>query len=162
MADKIELTESERNEAKAAFGTLCKTLDAMGWHYKTDETEMEVNLSVTGDDLSMPLRIYIDPKRQRIVLYSPMDFKMPEERRTDGAVVVCMANYELADGCFDYNIDNGAILFRTTNSYRESIIGEGLVNRMINMATHVVDEYNDRFLMISKGMMTVEQFKAAL
>lgn len=162
MAEQVELTESERNEAKAAFGTLCKALDGIGWRYKSDEAEMEVNLSVKGDDLSMPLRIYIDPKRQRIVLYSQMDFRMPEERRTDGAVVVCMANYELADGCFDYNFENGAILFRTTNSYRESIIGEGLVSRMIHMATHVVDQYNDRFLMVSKGMMSVEQFKAAL
>ena len=45
---------------------------------------------------------------------------------------------------FDYNIRDGSITFRMTASYRESVIGEGLFNYMIDCAAATVDEFNDK------------------
>ena len=111
---------------------------------------------------SIPLRIFVDGERQRIVLYSQIPFYMADDKRVEGAIITGMATYSLADGCFDYNIDNGAIVFRMSNNYRDSILGVGVVNYMISCAVHTVDEYNDKFLMVSKGLMTVEQFKEGI
>lgn len=50
------------------------------------------------------------------------------------------------------------LLFRLTSSYKESTLGEALFEYMIMVSAATIDNYNDKFFMISKGMMTVQQF----
>ncbi len=157
--NRMENEAAMRKEAEIVYATVRKALDEREWHYDADDQKLSVECGVRGDDLSIPLKIFIDEKRQRVVLYSHIPFDMAEDKRVEGAIVTGMASYSLADGCFDYNMENGAILFRMSNSYRESILGVGLINYMISCAVHTVDEYNDRFLMVSKGLMSVAQFK---
>ena len=90
---------------------------------------------------------------------------MPEDKRVEFALAVCAANYTLIDGSFDYNIRNGKILFRMTSSYRGGIFSENLIfitkdmfKYMIAVAISTVEKYNDKFLMIAKGRMTIQQF----
>lgn len=74
------------------------------------------------------------------------------------AMAVVVANYGFADGSFDYNISDGTILFRLTSSYRESTLSEELFEYMLLVSATTVDKYNDKFFMISKGMLTIQQF----
>ena len=83
---------------------------------------------------------------------------MPEDKRVDGAIAVCAANYGLVDGSFDYDLRDGEIRFRLTSSYRESALSEDLFEYMIMVSAATVDQYNDKFFMIAKGIMTVQQF----
>ena len=83
---------------------------------------------------------------------------MPEDKRQDGAIAVCAANYGLVDGSFDYDIGDGEIRFRLASSYRDSDLGPDLFEYMIMVAASMVDNYNDKLFMLAKGMMTVQQF----
>ena len=38
------------------------------------------------------------------------------------------------------------------------MLGEELFNYMVMLAAGTVDDYNDKFLMISKGMWSIEDF----
>ena len=89
---------------------------------------------------------------------SRFPFDIPEDKRVDAAIAVCVANYYLVDGSFDYDITEGTITFRLTSSYRESSLGEDLFEYMIMCSAATVDAYNDKFFMLAKGMMTVQQF----
>ena len=98
-------------------------------------------------------------RSQEVVQFlSKLPFSIPENKRVDAAVAVCIANYRLVDGSFDYNISDGEIVFRLTSSYRESTLGEELFKYMIMVSSSTVDEYNDKFFMIAKDMMNVRQF----
>jgi hypothetical protein len=83
---------------------------------------------------------------------------MPEDKRVEGAIAVSVANYGLVDGSFDYDISDGEIRYRLTSSYRESILSDDLFEYMIMCAASTVDDYNDRFFMLAKGMIDVEKF----
>lgn len=144
--------------AKTTFETLCKALEHHDWHFKKDEENLTIECGAQGDDLPMEITIVVDPERMLIILMSHLPFVMSEDKRLDTAVAVSAVNFALVDGSFDYDIKSGHMIFRMSNSFRESLIGEDLFMYMILVSCHTIDEYNDKFLMLSKGIITLEQF----
>ncbi len=151
-------TDKEIKLAQSAYATLCKALDQRQWHYKKDEEKLIVTLGVNGDDIPMDLIIQCDASRQLIRLLSFLPFKMAEDKRVEGALATCHVNYKLADGTFSYDYADGTIVFNMTSSFRESIIGPEVFDYMIDCACFTIDRYNDKFLIISKGMLSIEDF----
>ena len=150
----------EKNNAfaKTVFTTLCDVMERRGWKYEKDEKDLAVHFIVSGDDIPMQFILVIDAERQLIRLMSPLPFKMSEDKRIDGAIATCAASFGLADGSFDYDLTEGRIIFRMTASFRESLIGEELFHYMIECSCVTVDEYNDKFLAIDKGLLSVSDF----
>ena len=153
MADARQM-----KQANTVYGTLCDALNAREWHYEEDKEKLTIRLNVSGDDISMRLIFIVDADRQLLRLLSFLPFKVKEDKRTELAVALCETNYAMADGGFDMDLSDGSILFRMNASYRDSIIGEDLVQYVISCACHTIDKYNDRFFMLAKGMITIEQF----
>ena len=54
------------------------------------------------------------------------------------------------------------MFFRMTNSFMESKLGEEAFAYMLFCSCQVIDEYNDKFLMLAKGMVSIEQFLSSL
>ncbi len=153
MAEEKNLTL-----AKSVFATFCKAMDRREWKFEKDEEKLTAHFTVSGDDLLMQFTLVIDAKRQLIRLTSQLPFRMSEERRMDGAIATCVASYGLADGNFDYDLSSGRIFFRMTASFRESLIGEKLFHYMLECACDTVDEYNDKFFAIDKGLLSIDDF----
>lgn len=69
-----------------------------------------------------------------------------------------VVNDMLVDGSFDFDMAKGRVSFRLTASYIESILGKELFECMLMVSATTIDEYNDKFLMIAKGMISFDQF----
>lgn len=151
------MEEKNVKQAQAVFRSVCEMLDEHGWHYSKDESELLISCNARGEDLPMEIRILINVDLQIVALYSQMPFKIPENRRKALAVAVSAANNSLVDGSFDYNYLNGNIVFRLTSSYRDSLIGKDVFEYMLMCSFAMVDEYNDKFLMVAKQDMTNEE-----
>lgn len=154
--------ETKLKQAKAVFNSLCEMLDDKDWHYKKNESELKISCTAQGDDLPIDIRIEVDAERMLIMLLSDMPFNVPEDRRTALAVAVSLANYGMVDGSFDYNYLNGNIIFRLTSCYRDSLIGKNMLEYMLLCACFTIDKYNDKFLMIAKNDMTIEEILNAI
>ena len=152
MADK------KLERAQKVYGTLCSTLDSHEWHYKKDEEKLSIDCGAQGEDLPMEITIKVDAERQLIMLLSHLPFVISEDKRLDVAIAVSAVNDKLVDGSFDYNIADGHMFFRMTSSFIESEIGNELFTYMLMVSCHTIDEYNDKFLMLGKGMMSIEDF----
>lgn len=150
--------EINMEKAKSVFDTLVKMLDTRGLRYEKHEERLLIKSGMRGDDLPIEFIVVVKPEQQLVEFLSRLPFVMPEDKRLDGAVAVCVANYGLYDGSFDYNLKNGEIIFRLTSSYRESVLGEELFEYMIMCSSAIVDQYNDKLFMLSKGMITLQQF----
>ncbi len=157
MADekKIEI-------AKKVYDTLCNAIDNRSWKYSKDDEKLIVHFGVSGDDIAMNFIIVVDIERQLIRLLSPMPYKMSEEKRMEGAIATCVASYKMIDGSFDYDLSDGSIIFRMTASFRESLIGEELFQYMISCSCAMVDMFNEKFLAIDKGMLSISDFIAKM
>lgn len=153
MADEKVL-----KHAQSVYETACRALDAKEWKYTRHDEDLVISCGARGEDLSMDLLIVVNPKAQVVSVISPMPFKINENKRVDAALAVCVANYGLVNGTFDYDISDGEIRFRIVSSFRESILSEELINYMVLLACGTVDDYNDKFLAVSTGVMSFEQF----
>lgn len=154
-------TEMEMLQARDAYTKICAMLDANKWHYDKDADNLSIKCGATGNDLPIDIRIQVDPDKQLVTLLSQMPYSVPEDDRVLMAVAVCAANYNMVDGSFDYNLSNGNIIFRMTTSIRESIISKDVFEYMLFVSCSTVDEYNDKFLMLIKKAMTLEEFMKA-
>ena len=153
------MTDAENLElAKGTFATLCRTLDAHEWKYRKNEEKLTVECGAQGEDLPMELTVQVDADRMLVMLLSQLPFKISEEKRVDGALAISFVNDQLVDGCFDYDISTGKVFYRMTNSFRDSILDGEVFTYMLFCACQTIDEYNDKLLMLSKGMLTLEQF----
>ena len=151
-------TEKIRERAQGCFDTLCKMLDERSFRYERDDENLCVRMGVRTDGLPLDIRFRVDTKRQLIVLLSPLPFHMNAERLADGAMAVAAINFQLADGSFDYHIKDGAVVFRVTSSFRDSVLGEKLFEYLLITAAQTVGRYSDQLLMLSKGRITLDEF----
>ncbi len=150
--------EKIMKQAKAVYETICQTLSSRDWNFTRHDDDLVITCGARGEDLPIDILIAVNPRAQVVSLFSSMPFKIAEDKRVDAALAVCIANYGLVNGSFDYDLSDGEIRFRVVSSFRESILGEELFNYMVLVAASTVDDYNDKFLMLSKGMFSVQQF----
>lgn len=152
------MAEIDKAKAWQIYSTLIQMLDGKKWKYERYDDELIIKSTVVGDDLPIDFTVAVRPENQVIQFISKLPFNICEEKRVDGAIAVSVANYGLVDGSFDYDIRDGEIRFRLTCSYRDSQIGVELLEYVILCAATTVDRYNDRFFMLTKGMLTLQQF----
>ena len=152
------MAEVNMEKAKEIFGALVDMLDTRDWKYEKFEEDLVIKSGIKGEDLPIEFIVVVKPKNQVVQLLSRLPFQIPEEKRVDAAIAICVANNGLVDGSFDYDITEGNITFRLTSSYRESTLGADLFEYMILVSAGTIDDYNDKFFMIAKDMMSVQQF----
>ena len=151
------MNESTRITAREVYAILIETMRDMGWSYE-ERPGMQIVFSVQGSDIPMNFRMTVNENKETVVLYSLLPFQLEDEMKTVGAIAVCSANYRLADGSFDYDTESGSVYFRMTANYRESKIGKELLEYMIRCSSMTVDRYNDKLLMLSRGIMNLDDF----
>ena len=152
--------EIKAARAKKANSDLCTHLDAIGLKYTRHDDDKVITLIMNGDDLPMEMILAVREKQEVIQLLSYIRPKTPEDKCIDAAVAVNVANYGLIFGSFDYDISDGEICWRAVLPYCDSAITKDQVNYLVMASAAAIDRYNDRFLMLNKGMMTLEQFIA--
>ena len=150
--------EMLKKSGENVYATICKMFDNLGYHYERHDDDLVVSCTVKGEDIPMDILFIVRSERQLVQLLSPMPFTVPEDKRMEMAIAVTVASNNLVDGSFDFDLSNGRIVFRQTSSYMESILGEELFTYMLMVSANTIDDYNDKFLMLAKGMMTLEQF----
>ena len=144
--------------AKELYERMCKYLEEKGLKFKREDDDLVIHFMMTGDDIPMLFILIIDADRELIRLISPLSFKFDEDKRLDGAIATCYVSNRLADGSFDFDISDGSVSFRMTASFRNSRIGEDLIDYMIACSSFTVDEYNDKFLAINRGLIGIMDF----
>ena len=148
-------TNNNAKHGASVFRTVCQALDDRKWVYQKDEANLHVRVTVTGEDLPMTLNIRVDDENDLVKIHSTL-FKISEEKRVEGALVISAINYRLIDGCFDYDLRDGEVLFRQVSCYRGGIVGKGMIDYMIRCSLSTIDEYNDDLLMYSKGILSFD------
>ena len=150
--------EMKRAKAEAVYELLCTALEHREWTFDKVEEDLVVRFAVNGDDMPLQFVMLVEEEKELVTLLSPLPFKMSESKRMDGAIAACAVSCGMADGSFDYDISEGGIAFRLVVSYRGSILSEGVLQYMISCSCAMVDQYNDRFLALNKGILSVEDF----
>lgn len=153
-----EATQAQMDRAREIYATLCKSLDDREWHYEKDEENLVVTCGVSGDDIPMRLIMRVMPRHQLVQVLSPLPFDIPEDKRIDLALALTMVNNRLINGSFDFDLGNGRTVFRLTTAFMDSSLDTEVFDYMVGVTAATVDEYNDKIMMLSKGMIELSAF----
>lgn len=152
------MEEKNMKAAMNVYESICAMFDDMDFKYTKHEEDLVITCTVRGDDFPMENIIVVHADRQIVQFISPMPFHTAEDKRVDMALAVAVANYGLVNGSFDYDLSDGEIRFRITQSYMDSLLDKEVFRYMLLASSSTIDKYNDRFFMLNKGLMTLEQF----
>lgn len=145
-------------QSLSVYRAICSHFDGRNWTYNAQEDELKIALTVRGDDLPIDLNIRILDDRKLVLLLSHLPFIIPEDKRVEVAIAVSIVNDLFVDGSFDFDFTDGHMFFRMTTSFMESAISDEVIRYIINVSAGMIDKFNDKFLMMSKGMLSLEQF----
>ena len=152
------MAEVNMERAREVYASLIHMLDTRDWKYEKFEEDLVIKAGIKGEDLPIEFIVVVKPTQQVVQLLSRLPFSIPDEKRVDAAIAICVANNGLVDGSFDYDVLEGDITFRLTCSYRNTQLSDDLLEYMILVSAGTIDDYNDKFFMIGKDMMSVQQF----
>lgn len=146
------------NLAKESYQSLLKSLDEIKWHYTTLGSKMAVRYTVNSKDLPIEFYLKVDAETQLIIAISRLPLRVIENKRAEIALAVNHVNFKLADGNFDFDVEKGLIYYKMSISYRDSLIGDKLVEYLLNVSAGTVDRFNDKFDAIAKGELSIDEF----
>jgi len=160
----MELTEERAALAKKNADILISMLEHKRLKYtviQQDDRLTHVRITFTGEDLPMTLHLMIRADRQIVSVLSAMPFCMDADKRRDAAIAVTAANHGLIDGSFDLNLSTGEIRFRLTTAFMQATLSEELFSYLMYVSAETIDRYNDRFMDLNTGKLSLEAFLAA-
>ena len=155
-------SENKQERALEVYRQICGALDTRDWKYRSDESDLHIHTGAQGDDLPMDIEIYVEASKYLVLLLSPLPFVIPEDKRLEMAVLVSAANDMMVDGCFDYDIKTGRTFFRRTICYYDSTISHDVILYMLLSSCKTVDDFNDTFFALSKGIFSMEECLAKI
>jgi len=153
MSEDINLAE-----AKKVLASLIEELEECGWRYELIEDKLLVHFSGRGDDLPMEFFISVDPERELVTSRSVLPFELDPEKLIESSVAVALVNYKLVDGNFEFDPKEGHLFFKLTSSFKDSLLSKEFFKYLIHFAVVIVDEFNEKLLMLAKGMIDLEKF----
>ena len=140
----------------------CGLLDHIGWKYRADRNSLWISTGASGEDLPMEIVLRFNPAIGRFFLMSQMPVTMKEEKRIDAALVVNEFNKDKKLGAFDLDFESGRIFFKVTQCFVGCRVSEELCSFLLQFSLKFIDDYNDKFLMLNNGLISTEQFLAAV
>ena len=135
-------------------------LDSKNFRYDPHDDELVISMTVRGEDLPQPTLVRVLDDRDVVQILSPIPGNIPEDKRMEVAVAVSVANYGLVNGSFDFDISDGEVRYRVCQSFKDTEFSQELIAYLMNVVFFTTDKYNDKFFMLGKGMMTLENFIA--
>ena len=149
-------------QAQSAFEALCFALSRLEWDYHKDSSAMEIVSTIWGDDIPMEIKVRVDGDNQKIVLCSEIPFEVKDNKEADIALAVSMINTNLAYGSFKYDINGKKVCFKIVCRLDGCEISVSALEQMLSYSVKVIDDYNDKLLLLADDLMPLDEFTVFL
>ncbi|GHU68438.1 hypothetical protein AGMMS49983_21080 [Clostridia bacterium] len=154
------MDENKKKQAEKVYATLVNYFDGKGFSHTDEPEELVLRCTFKTDDLPADLRFKIIGELDLIHLLSTIPVQLSADRIEEGCLAACSASNDLFDGNFIVNSEDGSIVYKLSYYYTGSIIGEEMIDYMLDMGLAMIDRYNDRFLLLQKGLLSAAEFVA--
>ena len=149
--DKLE-------RATQLYQQLKDHLDAHGIKYTPHDNDQVITLTAQGEDFPIPLIIRVIGEIEILRISSPIPGNFPEDKRIDAAVAVATINDQLMIGTFTLDMNDGSVAYRICHNFHDNDISEEQIRYLITAMFKITDDFNDSLFLLSKGMITLDQF----
>jgi hypothetical protein len=140
---------------KNIFESFCSFLDEDNWRYRADEDQSVIKFGIQGETADFDCYVDIKPDRYLCILYVIAPNRVPPLKRTQAAEFLTRANYGLILGCFELDMDDGEIRYRTSVQVEDSEMSQAMVKTIINVSFGTMERYYSGLMSIIYGDVTV-------
>lgn len=100
-----------------------------------------VRLGFSGDNGNFLCFARADEEEHRAVFLALAPFTVAPDRRADMAMLLTRANFGLPEGCFELDLDDGELRFRTAAHFADGPIEPSVLAASMWGAVAVMDRY---------------------
>ncbi len=140
------------------YQQMVAALRAKKWEFEEHEKDLLIVSGCVGEDFPIQFLFRVDPERSSISFHTAKFATFSEDKLVDAAYATIVANHGLPFGVFDLDLTDGSIFYTMTSSYEGAEYSEDFFTNMLATAISTTDKYNDKFIMLSKGMIDLKQF----
>jgi hypothetical protein len=139
------------------YPVLEATLEAAGWEELDRRPDRGlIVFPVTGDNGEWTAAAQAREADRQAFVYSIAREHVPEDRRTEAALLVARLNWGLALGTFELDLDDGQIRLRTSIDVGESDLTEALVKPLLLSNLTLMDHYLPAIDAVARGATAEE------
>ncbi|MBR2480911.1 MAG: YbjN domain-containing protein [Clostridia bacterium] len=149
-------------KSKSIYNSIAEYLDEINWEYDRNDNELCIHTGVGSNDLPINFFISVLPKSEIILFYSYFPFKVPQAKYVDVAIAICAINDGLLYGNIDFDMEKGALSFRMTTCFSNSLISKSVFNQMMQIGISTIDDYNDLIFDFVEGKMSLDNLLKAI
>lgn len=150
-------TERQTALARENFEVLCKTLDAEGIKYEKNDEKFTIQTGIRGKNSDILMAIKLTEDFSVVSIFCPVNIEVPENYRAECAIAVSRINFAMLDGSYDFDPKGGALIYRITTCYEESVLNEETFRYLIFTALQTSDEYHAVLKTVVEKAMTPDQ-----
>ncbi len=150
----------ENSESTEIYKKICEMFESLELKYENDAEKFAARCTIQGEDIPISVNMQIDSEKKLIFALSYIPITIPEEKRIDMAIAVSVTNSKLVDGSFDFDIKEGNLFFRITNSYLDGKMGVDTLKYMFICAVRTIEDFNDKFMKLVEGSLKIDYFIA--
>ena len=131
------------------------------WHFNEDEGRHVLKMGFNVKTKFGHIDVIIHAKEQGIITYGILPIRGDKETEANLIKYITMANYGLVDGCFEYDISDGEIRYKSfVPGYAD--LTDDAVERSVGVTVKMVDRYGNGLGKLAWGMSDPEtEIKAA-
>lgn len=150
-------TERQIALARENLTALCNTLEKDGIKYNKDEQKLTVHTAVKGKNTDILVAISFSPEVGVLSFMCPVNLAVPENYRGQFAIAVSRINFAMLEGGYDFNPQSGAVMYRLSTCYEESVLNEDAFRYLLFTAFKHSDEYHPALKTVVDRQMTADQ-----
>ena len=142
---------TEENVMKV-FETVCAAITEAGLRYERNDAKRVIEFTLAANPFPVAYRIAVRAANKTISFFSELPFRVPKDRAEWFAKRLSKLVFDnLYVGTFDFNPDNGLIVFRTEIMYQESLISKQTIQLMKNIVYDTVTKHTEALFRLSRG-----------
>jgi len=122
------------------FSEIVRFLQDDEWKFSVDEEE-RITMGLTGKHASYRILIRFRPDKDIIIVRVYYPVRVPEDKRRDICETITRANYGLMLGCFEMDMSDGELLYRTAMPVDDAPLYREQLKTILYTACGTADRY---------------------
>ena len=111
------------------------------WAYEEVEGRNIIRMRFSGENANWTCYAQVKEEQERLMFYSTLETKAPEEKRPALAEYITRANFGLLIGNFEMDFSDGEIRFKTSVDIEDSTLTHKFIQNLIYMNVLMMDKY---------------------
>jgi hypothetical protein len=111
------------------------------WAFEEIEGRNIIRMRFSGENANWTCYAQVKEDQERLMFYSTLETKVPEEKRHAIAEYITRANFGLLIGNFEMDYSDGEVRFKTSVDIEDSTLTHKFIQNLVYMNVLMMDKY---------------------